>query len=173
MSEAKNLFPLLQQAADPGIVDAIEKLVRDAPDRDLCRVNVLDFAAKRDLDEEKSITAFLHSARLSLFELSWNVLPPGCTGVVNAGSPLRPVLRGPVADSTQPLEVKGQPTRERQSLSLLVEKVRPATETIGLSPAPLRLSRENRTYTRVLPGLGVATDRHGELLSRRKPFLSA
>src|SRR6266478_6418383 len=60
MSEAKNLFPLLQQSADPGIVGAIEKLVRDAPDRDLCRVNVLDFAAKRGLDEEKSIASFLH-----------------------------------------------------------------------------------------------------------------
>ena len=66
MSEAKNLFPLLQQAAEPGIVGAIEKLVRDAPDRDLCRVNVLDFAAKRGLDEEKSIAAFLHAARLGL-----------------------------------------------------------------------------------------------------------
>ena len=70
MSEAKNLFPLLQQSADPSIVCAIEKLVRDAPDRDLCRVNVLDFAAKRGLDEEKSIAAFLHAARLGLFELS-------------------------------------------------------------------------------------------------------
>src|SRR5260370_2088187 len=94
MSEAKNLFPLLQQAADPGIVDAIEKLVRDAPDRDLCRINVLDFAAKRALGEEKSITAFLHAARLGLFELSWNVLCPSCAGVLDAGTTLRNVNRG-------------------------------------------------------------------------------
>ena len=93
MSEAKNLFPLLRQSADPGIVGAIEKLVRDAPDRDLCRVNVLDFAAKRDLDEEKSITAFLHAARLGLFELSWNVLCPSCGGVLDAASTLRNVNR--------------------------------------------------------------------------------
>ena len=84
MSEARNLFPLLQQSAEPGIVGAIEKLVRDAPDRDLCRVNVLDFAAKRGLDEEKSIAAFLHAARLGLFELSWNVLCPSCGGVLDA-----------------------------------------------------------------------------------------
>ena len=94
MSEARNLFPLLQQSADPDIVGAIEKLVRDAPDRDLCRVNVLDFAAKRGLDEEKSIAAFLHAARLGLFELSWNVLCPSCGGVLDAGTTLRSVNRG-------------------------------------------------------------------------------
>ncbi len=93
MSEAKNLFPLLQQAAEPGIVGAIEKLVRDAPDRDLCRVNVLDFAAKRGLDEEKSIAAFLHAARLGLFELSWNVLCPSCGGVLDASATLRSMNR--------------------------------------------------------------------------------
>jgi hypothetical protein len=93
MSEAKNLFPLLQQSAEPGIVGAIEKLVRDAPDRDLCRVNVLDFAAKRGLDEEKSIAAFLHAARLGLFELSWNVLCPSCGGVLDANATLRSMNR--------------------------------------------------------------------------------
>jgi len=269
MSEAKNLFPLLQQAADPGIVDAIEKLVRDAPDRDLCRINVLDFAAKRALDEEKSIAAFLHAARLGLFELSWNVLCPSCGGVLDAGTTLRSVNRGeyhcawcaagyepildeivevtftvnrrvrriaahdpnelpfaeyfrqvfwssaidlpenlaqvieeitldtvelppgekallslqlpsqlvvlldPVTHMTQFLEVKGEPTRERQSLSLLFDRVRPTTETIELSPGPLRLSLENRTDTRVLPGLWVATEGLNKLLSRRKPFLTA
>src|SRR6201984_440388 len=93
MSEAKNLFPLLQQSADPGVVGAIEELVQDAPDRDLSRVNVLDFAGKRGLDEEKSVTAFLHAARLGLFELSWNVLCPSCGGVLDAGSTLRSVNR--------------------------------------------------------------------------------
>jgi class 3 adenylate cyclase len=269
MSEAKNLFPLLQQSAEPGIVGAIEKLVRDAPDRDLCRVNVLDFAAKRGLDEEKSIAAFLHAARLGLFELSWNVLCPSCGGVLDAGSTLRNVNReeyhcawcaagyapildeivevtftvnrrvrriaahdpnelpfveyfrqvfwssaidlpenlaqvieeitldtvelppgekallslqlpsqlvvllDPVTHMTQFLEVKGEPTRERQSLSLLFDRVRPTTETIELSPGPLRLSLENRTDTRVLPGLWVATEGLNKLLSRRKPFLTA
>jgi class 3 adenylate cyclase len=269
MSEAKNLFPLLRQSADPCIVDAIEKLVRDAPDPDLCRINVLDFAAKRDLDEEKSIAAFLHAARLGLFELSWNVLCPSCAGVLDAGTTLRNVNRGeyhcawcaagyepildeivevtftvnrrvrriaahepnelpfaeyfrqvfwssaidlpedldqvieettldtvelppgekallslqlpselavlldPVTHMTQFFEVKGEPTRERQNLSLIFDKVRPATETIVLRPGPLRLSLENRTDTRVLPGLWVATNRLGELLSRRKPFLTA
>jgi len=44
MSEAGNLFTLLRQSAEPEAAEAIEALVRDAPDRALCRVNVIDFA---------------------------------------------------------------------------------------------------------------------------------
>ncbi|MGH7114176.1 MAG: DUF5939 domain-containing protein, partial [Stellaceae bacterium] len=44
MSEAENLFKVLRQSADPGAVAAIEELVREAPDRRLCRINVLAFA---------------------------------------------------------------------------------------------------------------------------------
>ena len=91
MSEAKNLFTVLRQSADPGVVDAIEELVRDAPDRALCRVNALDFAAKRSLDEERAIASFLHAARLGLFELSWNVLCPGCGGVLDTSTTLKSV----------------------------------------------------------------------------------
>ena len=60
MSETKSLFTALRQSADPGVADAIEELVRDAPDRALSRVNVLAFAAKRVLDQERTIAAFLH-----------------------------------------------------------------------------------------------------------------
>src|ERR1700756_3743904 len=94
MSEARNLFSVLRQSADPGTVAAIEELVDDAPDRALCRINVVDFAAKRGLDEERTIAAFLHAARAGLFELSWNVLCPSCGGVLDAGSTLRNVNRG-------------------------------------------------------------------------------
>jgi class 3 adenylate cyclase len=101
-------------------------------------------------------------------------LPPGEKALLSLQLPAKLVmLLDPVTHMTQFLAVKGEPTRERQSLSLFFDQVRPATETIELSPGPLRLSLENRTDTRVLPGLWVATDRLGELLSRRKPFLSA
>src|SRR6202022_2469288 len=93
MSEATNLFTVLQQSADPGVVDAIEELVRDAPDRTLCRINVLDFAAKNGLDEERALAAFLHAARLGLFELSWNVLCPSCGGVLDASTTLKSVSK--------------------------------------------------------------------------------
>src|SRR5215467_13251883 len=91
MSEAGNLFTALRQSADPGAAAAIEQLVRDAPDRALSRVNVLDFAAKSGIEVESAIAAFLHAARLGIFELSWNVLCPGCGGVLGASTTLRSV----------------------------------------------------------------------------------
>src|ERR1700746_1175813 len=93
MSEARNLFSVLRQSADPETVDAIEKLVQDAPDRALCRINVFDFAAKTGLEEERVIAAFLHAARLGIFELSWNVLCPGCGGVLDGGTTIKNINR--------------------------------------------------------------------------------
>src|SRR5437762_2377791 len=91
MSEAGNLFTLLRQSADPEAAGAIEELVRDAPDRDLCRVNVIDFSRRARVDEERAVAAFLHAARLGLFELSWNVLCPGCGGVLDTSMTLKSV----------------------------------------------------------------------------------
>src|SRR5690349_10958285 len=91
MSEAHNLFSVLRRSADPTAAAVVEALVRDAPDRELSRVNVLDFAAKAGLDEERAIATFLHAARLGIFELSWNVLCPGCGGVLDTSSTLKSV----------------------------------------------------------------------------------
>jgi class 3 adenylate cyclase len=269
MSEAKALFTVLHQSADQRAAAAIEELVRDAPDRALCRVNVLDFAAKTDIDDERAIAAFLHAARLGLFELSWNVLCPGCGGVLDTSTTLKSVNKeeyvcalcaagyrptldemvevtftvsrrvrriaahdphelpfaeyfrqifwgsgidvpddfeqlieeivldavelapgekallslqlpadfviviDPVTHGTQFLDVKGDPTRERQNLSIVFDKLRAPTGTATLRPGPLRLSLENRTDTRVLPGLWIAGDKLHELLGRRRPFLTA
>ena len=269
MSEARNLFSVLRQSADPATADAVEKLVQDAPDRALCRVNVLDFAAKAGLDEERAIAAFLHAARLGIFELAWNVLCPGCGGVLDTSATLKSVdqdeyacalcasgyqptldemvevtftvsrrvrkiaahdpdelplpeyfrqifwgsgidvpddfeqlieeivldtvelppgekallslqlpaefviLTDPVTHSTQFIDVKGEPTRDRQSHSLVIDKLRAPTGTITLRPGPLRLSLENRTDRRVLPGLWVAGDKLHDLMGRRRPFLTA
>src|ERR1700704_3001737 len=91
MNDLQPLFGTLRNSADSGIVDAIETLVRDGSDRELSRVNVLKFAAERKLDEEKTITAFLHASRLGLFELNWNVLCPGCGGVLDSSLQLKSV----------------------------------------------------------------------------------
>jgi class 3 adenylate cyclase len=269
MSEAKTLLTALRQSADPRAAAAIEELVRDAPDRSLCRINVLDFAATAGIDEERAIAAFLHAARLGLFELSWNVLCPGCGGVLDTSTTLKSVnkeeydcalcaagyrptldemvevtftvsrrvrriaahephelsfaeyfrqifwgsgidapddleqlieeivldqielpagekallslqvpaefviVMDPVTHGTQFLDVKGAPTRERQNLSIVFDKLRAPTGTATLRPGPLRLSLENRTDTRVLPGLWIAGDKLHELLGRRRPFLTA
>ena len=51
MSEAQSLFAVLRQSADAKAVDAIERLLRDAPDAALCLINVLAFAKLNDIDE--------------------------------------------------------------------------------------------------------------------------
>ena len=269
MSEAGNLFAVLRQSVDGGAAAAIEQLVRDAPDHALSRVNVIDFATKAGLDQERTIAAFLHASRLGIFELSWNVLCPGCGGVLDTSTTLKSVNReeydcamcateyrptldemvevtftvsrrirriaahdphepqlaeyfrqvfwgsgfdvpedlervfeevtldaielppgekalmslqlpaefvivmDPVTHGTQFLDVKGEPTRERLNLSLVFDKVRKPTGTTTMRPGPLRLSLENRTDTRLLPGLWIAGDKLHELLGRRRPFLTA
>lgn len=93
MSEAQALFTVLRQSADPVAAAAIERHITEAHDRELSRINVLDFAARYGLDEERAIGAFLHAARLGLFELSWNVLCPGCGGVLDSNATLKSVRR--------------------------------------------------------------------------------
>src|SRR3954462_2655479 len=271
MSEARaqSLFGIVRQSADADTVAAMEALVRNAPDHELCRVNVLDFATKRGLNEERVIAAFLHAARVGIFELSWNVLCPGCGGVLDATATLRNVHKEnyecalcaagyeptldemvevtftvspqvrriaahdpntlsiwdyfrqifwssgvdlpatfdqlideitidavelppgeraqislqlpaefvivfePVTHAAQFIDVKGEPTRERQALMLTYNKVRAPTGTMELRPGPLRLSLDNRTDVRVLPSVWIAGDLLHHLLGKRKPFLTA
>lgn len=269
MSQAQPLAAALRQAADPRVVEAIEGLVADGPDRDLARVNVLAFAARHGLDEERAIAAFLHAARLGLFEMSWNVLCPGCGGVLDAGATLKSIrgqeyncslcaagyeptldemvevtftvnprvrrvaahtpdelppveyfrqvfwgsgvdlpedlepafervtleaielpagekallslqlpsefviIFDPVTHATQFLDVKGEPTRERQTLSMVLHRGHAPNETVVMRPGPLRLSIENHTEGRVLPGVWIAGHDLHDLLARRRPFLTA
>ena len=83
------------------------------------------------------------------------------------------IVIDPVTHGTQFLDVKGEPTRERQNLTIILDKLRTSPGTLELRPGPLRLSLENHTDARVLPGLWVANDKLHELLGRRKPFLTA
>jgi class 3 adenylate cyclase len=270
MSEAPALFAVLRQSADAGCVAAIERLVADAPDHQLSRVNVLDFARRHGLDEEKTIAAFLHAARIGLFELSWNVLCPGCGGVLDANATLKSVRADeyncalcaagyeptldemvdvtftvsprirriaahdphtlpnweyyrqvfwgsgvdlpeadlakavetltldsielppgekahlsltlpaeflivfePVTHAAQFIDVKGEPVSERQSLTLVYTSLHAPTGTMELRPGPLRLSLENRTDRRLLPGIWIANDAMHEFIGKRRPFLTA
>ena len=269
MSDNEALFNVLRQSADAESVAAIENAVRDASDSELCRINALDFANRHALDEERAIAAFLHAARLGLFELSWNVLCPGCGGVLDAGTTLKTIdheeytcglcaagykptldemvevtftvsprvrhiaahdpdslpeveyyrqifwssgvdlpesldnslaeftidsielppgeravlsvqlpddfviVFDPVTHGTQFLDVKGEPTHDRQTLSMVFNKVKAPTGTVEMRPGPLRLALENRTDRRVLPALWVAGDSLHRLLGSRKPFVTA
>ncbi|HZS82062.1 MAG TPA: adenylate/guanylate cyclase domain-containing protein [Stellaceae bacterium] len=269
MSEADSLLSLLRQSVASDIVAAIEDLIRNAPDRELNRINALNFAARRGLDEERVIAGFLHATRIGLFDLSWNVLCPGCGGVLDAGTSLKSLVHeeydcalcaagyeptldemvevtftvtrrarsiaahdpdqlpfaeycrqifwssgvdlpeefaqlieevtldavelppgekailsmqlpaeflivfDPVTHGTQFLDVKGEPTRERQTLAVAFDKVRAPTGTTSMRPGPLRLTLENHSDVRVLPGVWIAAEKLHALLGKRRPFLTA
>src|SRR5215217_240988 len=89
--ETEALLTGLRQSANTEPVSAIKKLIKDAPDRELCRINALAFAAEHKLDEEDVIAAFLHGARLGIFDMSWNILCPACGGVLDSGATLKTV----------------------------------------------------------------------------------
>lgn len=268
MSEAEALFASLRQSADAQSVAAIERLVRDAPDRELCRVNALAFAERNNLDPEHVIAAFLHAARVGLFELSWNVLCPGCGGVLGANASLKTVrseayncavcaadyepnldemvevtftvsprvrripahhpellsffdyctqlffssglevmedrsvmdritletvelsageralvsvqlpaqfliVFEPVTHAAHFIDVKGEPTTERRNLSIAYSNVSTPTGTTEMRPGPLRISFENRTDRRVLPGIWIAADDLHDFMAKRRPFVTA
>src|SRR6201747_1037301 len=89
MSETQAQFSVLKQTADPAVADAIMRLIESGADHELNRINVLDFSARSGLDEERVISGFLHASRLGLFDLTWNVLCPGCGGVLDAHATLK------------------------------------------------------------------------------------
>jgi class 3 adenylate cyclase len=83
------------------------------------------------------------------------------------------IVFDPVTHAAQFVDVKGEPTRERQALSLVMDNRHAPTTTISLCPGPLRISVENRTNMRTLPGVWIASDALHQLLTRRKPFVTA
>src|ERR1700735_1254215 len=92
MAEATALWELLRQTADPSVTDALKSAVETGSDRSLNRVNPLAFA-ERGLNEEAVIGALVHAARLGLFDMFWNMLCPGCGGVLEAAAALKALNR--------------------------------------------------------------------------------
>jgi class 3 adenylate cyclase len=270
MSELQAQFVALKRTADPAVADAIARLVESGEDHELNRINVLDFSKSRGLDEEQTISGFLHASRLGLFDLNWNVLCPGCGGVLDTHDTLKslrsddyhcglcacgyepsvdeqvevaftvsPKIRRiaahdpntlplweyykqvfwssgidldqssfatltdevaldelelpageravlslqlppqfviafePVTHSAHFIDVQGEPTKERQQLSLIYNKSHPPTGSITLRPGPLRLALDNQAGVRTLPTVFIAGDGLHHLLGRRRPFLTA
>src|SRR6267154_6747133 len=93
MSEAETLFAALRQSADQNVVDMLERMVRDAPDHALTKINALDLAAKEGIGEEQVIAALLNAVGLGIFEMSWNVMCPSCAGVISANKSLKTLDR--------------------------------------------------------------------------------
>jgi class 3 adenylate cyclase len=89
MNDIDAQISVLKQTADPAVADAIAGLIKQGDDAELNRINALDFSHRNSLDEEKVISGFLHASRLGLFDLTWNVLCPGCGGVLDAHDTLK------------------------------------------------------------------------------------
>src|ERR1700727_2186753 len=89
MSETETLFAALRQSADPDIVDMLARMVRDAPDHALNKINALDLAAREGVGEERVIAALLNAVGLGMFEMTWNVMCPSCAGVLSANASLK------------------------------------------------------------------------------------
>ena len=270
MSDIQAQISVLKQTADPVVADAIMRLIDEGEDHELNRINLLEFAKRSGLDEERVISGFLHAARLGLFDLTWNVLCPGCSGVLDAHDTLKslrpddyhcglcscgyepsvdeqvevaftisPKVRRiaahdpntlplweyykqvfwssgidlntdsfaalteevtldalelpagekavlslqlpaqfiivfePVTHSAHFIDVQGEPTKERQQLSLIFNKAHPPTGSITLRPGPLRIALDNQSGVRTLPTVFIAAAGLHDLLGRRRPFLTA
>src|SRR5580692_3338866 len=93
MNEAETLFVALRQSADDGVVEMLERMVREAPDHALNKINALDLAAKEGLSEERVIAALLNAVGLGLFEMTWSVMCPSCAGVLSANKSLKTLDR--------------------------------------------------------------------------------
>src|SRR5258706_4958891 len=57
VSDAQAMFNVLRQSADADVVAAIERLVPDGAHHRLCRINVVEFAPKSGVYDERGIAA--------------------------------------------------------------------------------------------------------------------
>jgi class 3 adenylate cyclase len=111
---------------------------------------------------------------LAEFTIDSIELTPGGKAVLSVQLPNDFVIVfDPVTHGTQFIDVKGEPTRERQTLTMVFNNVKAPVGTIEMRPGPLRLALENRTDRRVLPALWIAADPLHHLLGKRRPFLTA
>src|SRR3984893_7558945 len=93
MNEAESLFVALRQSVDDDVVDMLERMVRDAPDHALNKMNALDLAAREGIDEERVIAALLNAVRLGMFEMTWNVMCPSGAGGLSPNASLQTLDR--------------------------------------------------------------------------------
>ncbi|WP_426434111.1 adenylate/guanylate cyclase domain-containing protein [Bradyrhizobium genosp. P] len=101
-------------------------------------------------------------------------LPPGERAILSMQVPEGTlIVFDPVTHAAQFLDVKGEEASQRQNLSVTFNKAQLPVETVILRPGPLRLTLENRTDDRVLPAVWVASQALDDLLTRRKPILTA
>jgi class 3 adenylate cyclase len=72
------------RAWSPRLVSKLESHIRAADDAALLRINPVGFAAEKGLSEAEVIDLFLHAAALGLFEMTWILICPVCSCVIDS-----------------------------------------------------------------------------------------
>jgi class 3 adenylate cyclase/predicted RNA-binding Zn-ribbon protein involved in translation (DUF1610 family) len=75
--------------------------------------------------------------------------------------------------AAQFLEVKGEPTKERQHLPFIIDRTSIQHPRTSLRPGPLRITFDNRRDRRALPIVFIAGERLFQFIKTHRPFLSA
>ena len=68
----------------PRLISKLESHIRSANDAELLRINPIKFATDKSLNEEEAIDLFLHAAALGLFEMTWNLICPICSCIIES-----------------------------------------------------------------------------------------
>src|SRR5688572_33505092 len=69
----------------PRLISKLESHIRLANDAELLRINPIKFATDKSLnEEEEAIDLFLHAAALGLFEMTWNLICPICSCIIES-----------------------------------------------------------------------------------------
>ena len=68
----------------PRVSSKLEHHIRTAADEDLFRLNPLEWASQRGVDEYEAVDLFLHCAKVGLFYMDWNVICPCCGKVMRS-----------------------------------------------------------------------------------------
>ena len=71
------------------------------------------------------------------------------------------------------LDVDGEETRERRNLSLVFADAHAHNGTLKIQPGPARISFENKSARRTMPGIWLHSEDMDKLTGRRLPFLTA
>ncbi len=68
----------------PKVMEKLEALIREGDDYSLFRINPVRFAADNGMVEHEAIDAFLHGAKVGMFQMEWNLVCPTCGDSVDS-----------------------------------------------------------------------------------------
>ncbi len=127
----------------------------------------LYFGSELTLPED--FDAFWEAITLEALEL-----PAGEKAIISLQLPAKFVIVfDPVTHTAQFLDVKGEPTRERQNFTLIFDTGHAQHQTVEMRPGPIRLSIENRTDRRLIPTIFIADHELHDFMHNRRSFLTA